>query len=357
MKISLILFAAMTCGYLNAEQITTRQTRENQYVKIPVSVGKYRFENFKDHETFAIKARKRLMELTGLELMHRMPEVPLAPVTIWKREFPEGKVEKIQLTYEEGENGCIYIGIPKERKYQPAFICLQGHSTGMHRSLEVAWEDEITPIDGNHRGFLRDAMRYGITAVAVEQRYMGERSTHADHTPSCLGAVQALMIGRTGIGERVYDIERVMKYLKSRSELKINGIGVMGTSGGGTAALFAGALIPEIQYVMPGCCFSTFRASIGGMEHCPCNHIPNILFFGELGDIAGLCAPRTLFIVNGSKDPVFPIKPAQEEFKRVEKIFEAAGAKDKCRLLIGDGGHTYFSELSWKNMCEVLPEL
>lgn len=146
-----------------------------------------------------------------------------------------------------------------------------------------------------------------------------------DRSPSCLYAsLQNLLIGRTTIGERVFDILQLLRWLAVRDDIDRTRLGVMGGSGGGTAALFAAALLPQITHAMPAIAFSSFRGSIGAMPHCACNYIPNLLRFGESADVAGLIAPRPVVMVNGRFDPIFPacggrtsVHPSEKDLYRI----------------------------------------
>ena len=83
------------------------------------------------------------------------------------------------------------------------------------------------------------------------------------------------------------------------------------------------------------------------MFHCTCNYVPGISAFMEMADLAMLIAPRPLLIVNGDKDPIFPIEAASRSFETVKKIYEAAGVPDNCKHIIGDGEHRFFAADSW----------
>jgi cephalosporin-C deacetylase-like acetyl esterase len=83
--------------------------------------------------------------------------------------------------------------------------------------------------------------------------------------------VHALLLGRTLIGERVYDVDRGIDYLLSRDDADPGRIGVMGNSGGERLSLFSAALLPRIAFAMPSCYFCTFRDSIMSIYHCSDN--------------------------------------------------------------------------------------
>ena len=89
-------------------------------------------------------------------------------------------------------------------------------------------------------------MARGIAALCIEQRSFGERrerhqgrvSTHGCHDAT----MHALMLGRTLLGERVFDVDRGLDYLETRDDVDWSRVGIMGNSGGGTVSLFSAAV-------------------------------------------------------------------------------------------------------------------
>ncbi|MCE9588258.1 MAG: hypothetical protein K8R57_08090 [Verrucomicrobia bacterium] len=312
-----------------------------------------------DVSAWQSELRGKLADLIGY--MKFVPEpVPLNVRTIWKREHPLGTIEKIVFTSEPGADVPAYVCLPKSA--QPPynfFICLQGHTTGMHNSIAVNFEDESVAmaVDGD-QDFGIGCMARGIAALCVEQRSFGERQErlqwqHLDYLCH-QAAMNAMLVGSTLLAERVYDIDRAIDYLEQRGDVAMNKVGLMGESGGGTTTLFAAALLPRVQAAMPACCFSTFAASIQATFHCVCNYVPNLLLHAEMGDIAGLIAPKPLVIVNGKCDGIFPIGPAQAEFARVQEIYQAVGSPENCRHVICDGGHRFYADDAWPVMLDML---
>ena len=297
--------------------------------------------------------RRDLTDKLGITEKLAADRCELDPVTVWKRETEFGTIEKIALCMEEGFVNHIYLCLPRgaEPPYR-AFICLQGHSTGMHTSIAVDWKDETTPlqIEGD-RDFAIGCMQRGIAAVCLEQRAMGENSTDPNRYPAChQPAVTAILAGKTLVGDRVYDVDRVIDYLYDRGDFDPDHIGVMGNSGGGTTAMYAGAALPRLTHVMPSCSFCTYQASIIPIRHCICNYIPGLLDLGENADILALIAPRPLVIVNGREDDIFPLDAAQYEFTRLHARYQELGAGENCVHVIGDGGHRFYAEPAWNAM-------
>ncbi len=223
--------------------------------------------------------RGRVAVLLGLDLQHGR-RVPLGVRTLWQREHEFGTIEKLVFTSEPAVDVPAYLCLPAaaEPPYR-CFICLQGHTTGMHNSIGVDREDESMPIavEGD-RDFGIGCIRRGMAALCLEERSFGERreSIQPQHLDYLChqAAMNALLLGRTLLGERVFDVDRAIDYLAARGDMAMARVGVMGNSGGGTTSLFAAALLPRVHYAVPSCCFSTFQASIQSMFHCVCNYVP-----------------------------------------------------------------------------------
>lgn len=308
-----------------------------------------------DVKTWQGRLRRKVKDLLG------WPQMPserrdLNVRSLWKREHEHGTIEKIVLTMEPGSDANAYLCVPRDAG--PAydwFICLQGHSTGAHNSVALDFETNTRPIEvEGDRDFGVGCMRRGIAAICLEQRGFGERGETAMKSRSSRScheaAMHALMLGRTLIGERVYDVDRAIDYLRTRDDVNPTRIGVMGNSGGGTVSLFAAAVLPRIAWAMPSCYFCSFADSIMAMHHCQCNYVPHILRYAGMADLMGLFAPNPVVIVSGRKDDIFPIGPARKEFRRLAEIYRAAGAPANCRHVIGDGGHRFYAEQGWNAM-------
>jgi dienelactone hydrolase len=301
--------------------------------------------------------RSKVAELLGYE---PQPAVPLNVRSIWKRPHPLGTIEKIVYTSEPHADVPAYVCLPAgAAPPYPFMICLQGHSTGMHVSIAVDREDETRPfaVEGD-RDFALGCMARGFAALCIEQRSFGERREQVQAQISSHGchdaAMQALLVGKTLAGERVYDVERGIDYLAARGDADMSRVGVMGNSGGGTITIYAAALLSRLAHAMPSCSFCTYRDSIGSIYHCADNYIPGILKYADMSDVLGLFAPRPLVVVAGREDDIFPINGVREAFDHLRSIYAACGAEDRCRLVIGEGGHRFYAADAWPVLQELL---
>jgi dienelactone hydrolase len=299
-------------------------------------------------------SRNQLGKLLGIRSSE---PVPITASLLWRRPHPLGVIEKIVFAADDGEEIPAYVCLPA--KVNPPYrfaICLQGHSTGMHNSIGVACDNEeqnIT-VEGD-RDFALGCMQRGVAALCIEQRAFGERSVHAERTPSChQPSMRALMRGHTLLGLRVLEIGRALGYLFSRDDVMVDHIGIMGNSGGGTTALFAAAIYPQIAWAMPASCFCTFEDSIMAVYHCVCNYVPDLLNHAEMADVAGLIAPRPLVIVHGQQDEIFPIRGTQQAMDQLLQIYRKHDASPQCHLVIGDGGHRFYAEQAWNTLLPLI---
>ena len=264
----------------------------------------------------------------------------------------------------ESEKYCIvpcYLLIPKgEKKKWPVCICLQGHTTGFHISIgEKKYEIDDGYLETST--FAIDAVKHGFAAFCIEQRGMGERTTplKSRHTALTCGcyhtAMTALLLGRTLIGERVWDVRKGIDCLsKFEDYLNLDDISILGNSGGGTASYYSACYDEIIKNVVVNCAISTYKDSIAAVWHCSCNYIPHSAEFFDMGELSSLVAPRKLLILAGELDPIFPLYGAKEVFKTMEKIYKKEDASNSLRMVIITGKAHYFDkELAFTNLLEM----
>ncbi|MFW6303835.1 MAG: alpha/beta hydrolase family protein, partial [Candidatus Sumerlaeota bacterium] len=317
----------------------------------------HRWEPAMDAVAWRNTFRPVLNELVMKNLPEERPDLDV--VSLWRRQVNQGTIEKIEFTAEDHCRMPAYVCLPSNAKPPWTFcICLQGHSTGMHNSVGLDKETEREKIDvEGDRDFALQCMDRGLAAICIEQRGLnGERKEQIiGSRGSCHeGTLHAFMLGRTMVGERVYDVDRAIDYLSTRGDVSMDRIGVMGNSGGGTTSVFAAALLDRIAWAMPSCYFCTFRDSILAIHHCLCNYVPDLYRHAEMAEVLGLFAPRPLVVVAGKEDTIFPIDATRSEFQRLESIYEATNQADKCRLVVGPEGHRFYADQAWPVLLELI---
>ena len=294
------------------------------------------------------------LRLKLIELLGGFPSErgPLKPFTLETRDYGKYRREKVVFDSRDGVSVLAYVLTPAgSRTPLPAVICVPGHGRGV---------DDIVGIDdkgrdrtdkaGYQHDFAVQIAEAGMAAVAIEPMGFGCRrdprsSKRGLGQSSCQPvAGTAMLLGQTMIGWRVYDVMRTIDWMASRPELDAKRIGCMGISGGGTCTLFAAALEPRIRAAFISGYLNTFRDSVGSISHCIDNYVPGILNWAEMYDIAGLIAPRPLFVESGSKDNIFPVEASVDSFKRVSAIYEVFGAADRVGQEVFDEAHSFWGK-------------
>lgn len=290
-------------------------------------------------------AREKLCALLG---MHKFEKVePMTEIEYEQR--IEGATE-IRFTFQSdaGYRVPCHLVLPDGVENPPLIITLQGHSKGMHRSLGRSKYPSEPPVEGD-RDFCIRAAREGFASIALEQRNFGECGGD-ENGPKCLdSSLTAILMGRTTIGERVWDVMRLIDVVEESfaDKVDVNCISCMGNSGGGTATAYIAALEDRIKLAMPSCAMCTYKDSIGAMSHCACNYVPHIAEYFDMGDLMALACPKYYIQVSGIEDKIFPVDFAEKVFLDGKRAYEEKGIGDRCSLVKGNGGHRFYADDAW----------
>jgi dienelactone hydrolase len=306
----------------------------------------FRAKSRREAEAWQKKLRPKIVELMG-----GMPKEkgPLNAQTLEVREFPGYRREKFVFEARPDVGVLGYLLTPKAGKAPHAsVICIPGHGRGV---------DDIVGIDEQGRdrtvkvGYAYDyavqVAEHGMAAVAIEPMSFGcrrdaktiARSLDASVCQPTAGS--ALLLGQTIIGWRVHEILRTIDWIETRKELDASRVGCMGCSGGGMATQFAAAIEPRIKAALVSSYLNTFRDCVMSISHCIDNYIPGILNYVEMYDVAGLIAPRPLWVESGEKDNIFPVAASRASFAKVKQIYEVFGAEDRTGQEVFEGPHGF----------------
>lgn len=293
--------------------------------------------------------RSKVTELIGAFPPARSP---LRPVILDTRTFPGYRREKIVFDSRRGLSVLAYLLLPTAAKTpMPVMICVPGHGRGVDDIVGIDEQGrERTDKSGYQHDFAIQVAEAGLAAIAIEPLGFGCRRDPANarqglSRKACEPvAGGALLVGETMISWRVWDVMRTLDYIATRPELDANRVGCMGISGGGTVTLFAAALEPRIRAALVSGYLNTFRDSVGSLAHCIDNYVPGILNWAEMHDIAGLIAPRPLFVESGERDNIFPIASSIESFNRVREVYTVFGAADRAAQETFPGEHSFWGK-------------
>jgi dienelactone hydrolase len=300
-------------------------------------------------ESWQQSLRAKLIELLGGFPATR---APLRPQVLETRSFAAYRREKIIFDSRPGVTVLAYVLQPvRASAPAPVMICVPGHGRGVDDivGIDEAGHDRIDK-SGYQHDFAVQVAEAGVAAVAIEPMGFGCRR---DPRNAARGLSQkacdpaaggALMLGQTLIGWRVWDVMRTIDYIATRSDLDGNRVGCMGISGGGTATLFAAAVEPRLRVAMVSGYLNTFADSVGSLNHCMDNFVPGILNWAEMHDIAGLVAPRPLFVESGELDNIFPIEASKQSVGHLRAIYDSFGAADRIEHEQFPADHSFWGK-------------
>ncbi|HTQ55294.1 MAG TPA: alpha/beta hydrolase family protein [Bryobacteraceae bacterium] len=307
----------------------------------------FQAQNRKQAEAWQKRLRVRISALLG-----GFPARPgaLRPQTLEAREFPSYRREKFVFESRPGVSVLGYLLTPRaSRPPHAAMICLPGHGRGVEDIVGIDEHGhDRTDKSGYQHDFAIQVVEHGMAAVAIEQMAFGcrrdpiTRRKGLEATACQPAAGAALLLGQTMLGWRAYDVMRTLDWIATRPDLDAARTGCMGISGGGTVTTFAAALDTRIRAAMVSGYLNTFRDSVMSLSHCIDNYVPGILDWAEMYDVAGLIAPRPLFVESGIKDDIFPIAASKASFARVEKVYQVFDAAALTQQEVFNDVHSFY---------------
>jgi dienelactone hydrolase len=218
------------------------------------------------------------------------------------------------------------------------------------------------------RSIATELVRRGYVVIAIDMFYWGERRMLLDEDPPAyrerermtkeeidafhrrsgqseqLVARSLFTAGVSWPGVMLWDDIRTIDYLASRPEVDSRRIGCVGLSVGGYRSFVLAALDPRIKAAVDVGWMTSFAANIRrhvintvGLTF----HIAGLYRYLDLPDLAALIAPRSVFVINGSRDGLFPLSGVEAAFKKIEQCFQKAGAPDRQRCRLYDAPHQF----------------
>lgn len=263
--------------------------------------------------------------------------------------------ERVEIGTRDGLRMPMYVLLPKTASAgspAPAVLALHGHGYGSRELVGLTPDGRDEPEGtGIHKHFALSLVKRGLAVIVPELLGFGERrleeDSRLDETPSdmrnssCYKLSSYLThLGETLAGIRAQEVRIAADYALSRPEIAKAGVGAMGLSGGAFVAYLAAALDERFRAVVLSGYTNTYEDSyFFSRQHCLCDYIPGIVELGDMPDLVGLIAPRSLYLEVGKSDHLFPVEGAVRAAERIGTYYERLGAADRLVLDIFDGGH------------------
>jgi dienelactone hydrolase len=301
-----------------------------------------------DKERWATELRAKVTELLGPQ-----PERCPLDIRLYHAERYYGyTAERISYNSEAGIGIPAYICVPDNIDTPiPAVICLHDRGPGKIDLINPEGDQEAHP----HHAFTRELAKRGYVTIAPDLRCFGE--CLADE--AAMSAL-ALLLGRPMLGLRVWDTIRALEVLETRPEVRRDRIGCTGLGLGGLVTLFTAAVDERIAAACVCGCLTTYQdmllaadGNLPGVSRDAASgeafdHLPGLLRYADLYDVACLVSPRPLKMLQGTRDPGY-VAPAAERCGRlIRQGYEALGEKIKAEVELFDGGRIYPGEPAYQ---------
>ncbi len=286
------------------------------------------------------------------ELMGKVPQrVPISSEVVDRVELERYTREKILYEVDHHSTVPAYVLAPNDiarGDRRPAVLCAHGHD-----GLNVG-KEAVAGVDGDQRvretiaaynyDYARQLALRGYITIVPNWRAFGERydrSSVQGRDPCNLLQNSVSWLGYNLLTLDVFDAKAAIDYLEQRSDVDPERIGMMGLSYGGRVTTFTAALEPRIRTAVVSGALNCFVERIKSRGSCGSQVVPGLLLWGDIPEVLGLIAPRPLFIERGTKDGLLPVDYFEEGYRRLRRIYEAAGASGRLCREEFEGGHRF----------------
>jgi dienelactone hydrolase len=345
---------------------------QQQADRSPLELSYLRPE-FRDLEPWQTRARAKVLE----HLFYTPPPVSPAPEVI--RRTDRGDYVQEYLTFQTTPDIRVpaYVLIPKKAKGPaPGIVVLHCHGGayvwGKDKVTEI--ENEPPPLTAfkqqlyEGKSIATELVRRGCVVITIDMFYWGERRLLFESDPPSYRAPATMtaddvsafnrrasqseqLVARSlfaaGIswpGVMLWDDLRTLDYLATRPEVDAKSLGCVGLSVGGYRSFFLAALDQRIKVAVDVGWMTSFGSNIRrhvlntvGLSF----HVVGLYRYLDMPDLAALIAPRSVLVINGSRDQLFPLEGVKAAFAKIEQCFRKAGAPERQRCSLYDAPHQF----------------
>ena len=304
--------------------------------------------------------RAKLHQLLGLNQIAADAKGHQPTVRLEKPIAEDGYTRQLgRLETEPGVTIPFWLLTPSSEtnEARPLVICAHGHDSSGWNTYAGVYKDEAhrqaTLTKDGDPGI--QAVRRGYVALVPATRGLANVASIPDpkgrhgNRPCRAQLIHCLLAGRTAVGERVWDTQRLIDWaLGELPGIDKSKLVLLGNSGGGVLTVHTAALDERIAVAVPSCSFSSFTSSTGFVFHCDCCLVPRAqVELGDMADIGALTAPRALLAVHGQKDGLHHYPDVEAAMSKVQAVYKAAGAPERFHHAWGTGGHKFYPEIMW----------
>jgi hypothetical protein len=239
------------------------------------------------------------------------------------------------------------------REKRPAILCWHGHGVfGKDAVMGNASSPErVANIKAHNYDFGRQMAQAGFITFAIDWIGRGDRDdsrkphflTHNGGRDWCnLYYLHATMLGMTSLSINIAHGMAATDFACSLPNVDPKRLGVMGLSGGGTMTMWSLLCDKRFQAGEIICyCDQWAYFGMRDLNYCGMQVAPGLFALMDLPDVQGLIAPTPLLLDIGLYDTCFLPATTLPAGRRVEAIYQAAGAADKFEADIFPGEHSW----------------
>ncbi|HPP02447.1 MAG TPA: dienelactone hydrolase family protein [bacterium] len=261
------------------------------------------------------EVRERLFVILLVDdLWEQKSTIPLNPTTLSEEKVSGFTRQEIEIQSTPRRRIPVVVTLPDTgTPPYPGVVCIHGHGGTRYSPYDTA---------SIYKGFAAELARRGMVTIAAD-----------------VGQHEVREMGRTLMGERLWDLVRCVDYLTGMEGVDAKRIGCAGLSLGGEMAMWLGAMDTRVAATVS----SGFLTTMDQMEqnHCLCWKVAGLRALVDYADIYSLIAPRFLQCQNGLKEGPkdFYVPLAREALKEIQPIYASLGHPERVSLDIHEGGH------------------
>ena len=308
--------------------------------------------------------REALRGLLGLSAMATdLADHPATiEVEVVGQDTDEGfRREKLVVRTEPTVELAVWCLVPPGPGPFPVVVTPHGHThRGADQYIGIPADDEDAErIRTKRKDLALQAVRRGYLAIAPTTRGFApldypDRLSQHDQRTCQVQLVHSLLAGRTPLGERIWDLERVLDWVVTRPDVDPSRVAVVGHSGGGVLAWLLAAVDTRVALAVANEAFCTLVGDDDlQVRFCACNTVPGLSRWGEIWDILALVAPRPLVAVSGT-DGLYPHHEIDTAARQTEQAYARRGAAGGFSHVYADGPCRIFPDAIWPRVDAVM---
>jgi len=271
------------------------------------------------------------------------PMVDADPEVISSEQLDGYRRDRIIINCEPGMSVPAWLLVPDEPN-GAGIVSIHGHGYVHGETVGVIGGEKSR--ETHDRYDYAYGARYaerGYTVINPDMRNFGARRDGEQfRRDACdTASLRLQQFGVNLIAGQVRDLRACLDYLLEDCGVSADRVGATGLSYGGRLTMYFAALDERVSCAVASGSLNVFRERLTIDASCAAQFVPGMLTYGDTPEVFGLIAPRPLLLELGTVDGTSPEIFAMEAYAEIERIYEAAGARDRLDLDVFETGHKY----------------